>query len=548
MDLSKFLRDYTRVDASQTCAKKLQQSQVVVCVFKRGRWTCSEQDGIPRIGESWCQFYLTAALGLNAEEYARAKKDLFEGSYPVGVYRHKSQNKFAIVYKPKRKYHKEIAAALVAGSVAGGLAIGSRYLNSTKPTASKSPSTGCDLDKLTEQLIKTYDHNQNVLHAFSYEFSLDAWVEYDDLIDAFQKCGGNATRYKDQQDLCAVSSKLQMAPHTITANFKTWPISWILARVNEDDLEVLMKYFEKQGDANNKDKAEVVQMIRSARDAIVNYDPLTHDADYVTSKFIPLIKKLDTDPQKYASVVDESAAAFCQLDDTKQTAVLDTMTGEFAEFGAKVRDAINAKKVEHTRRILDEEFEQLETKYQEIMRLIAIGFEVPEQTVANYESLSKAYVENLRKLGDVEQNEFTTAENRTKFVRLFTGQQPLTKILTDRLIGDSRYTDYDEITKDPLWKALYPLWYQLYQLYASRGQKNEAEIIRAAFFYNAVLNIARSGKFNDQDRYFLQMVEESLTSPRMKAALDALAIDRDIERYVPTFSDIRAEAVNRLYA
>lgn len=53
MDLSKFLRDYTRVNASQTCAKKLQQSQVVVWVFKNGKWKCAENDRMPRIGESY---------------------------------------------------------------------------------------------------------------------------------------------------------------------------------------------------------------------------------------------------------------------------------------------------------------------------------------------------------------------------------------------------------------------------------------------------------------------------------------------------------------
>jgi hypothetical protein len=43
------------------------------------------------------------------------------------------------------------------------------------------------------------------------------------------------------------------------------------------------------------------------------------------------------------------------------------------------------------------------------------------------------------------------------------------------------------------------------------------------------------------------MVENSLTSPKMRDALNALEHDEEIARYVPKFSDIRDEAVNRLY-
>lgn len=438
MDLSKFLRAYTRVNASQTCSEKLQQSQVVVWVFKNGRWTCTEQDGIPRIGESWCQFYLTTALGLNAEEYARAKKNLFEGSYPVGVYRHKSQTKFAIVYKPKRRYHKEIVAALVT---AGGVAVGSQYLRSKKKSepvdelASLVAATTKNLDDMYSEYQKRIEHG-------AIDFKEDAdWRKYDTLrikLQVFKH--PEHKKYLDQQELMRTISKLKLSPPDIANQLKEFnarpnTFSTISKLMSESDLDSLQTYFEKIGDNEARNIAEVAKVFEPVythiEDHVTTDDPGDDTLSIGVQLCTPLnrlIEAVNVHPGKYQKAISELAEFVM----SKPQLVQQVVGKQISSSPEMVRafEKENLRKLETTRA-------RLEAYHAKFQLDIDFGRIINEDEYKQYSDLFRAYNDELKKtqdIGTVHQltNKFEKQLNTLRtLVRLKRGSIDIVTIVRD---------------------------------------------------------------------------------------------------------------------
>jgi hypothetical protein len=124
-ELRTFLSPYRKILSPVTCAQSLSPDQVSVWVFKNGRWRQTEPpDSNTRGEESWCRYYLQSSLGLTQKEYNVAKKELFAAHNALtGVYRHKSEDLYALVYQDAASIKNW--AALTGGAVlAGGALLG----------------------------------------------------------------------------------------------------------------------------------------------------------------------------------------------------------------------------------------------------------------------------------------------------------------------------------------------------------------------------------------------------------------------------------------
>lgn len=142
LDLIEFLRPYKRLSADKVCTQPIEASQVTVWVFKRGVWTQGIPDRRVRNG-SWCQSYLTSELNLSPTDYDKAKKELFAGKKGLnGVYKHKSQALYALVYKPPIWLTKTNLAAIAGGTALVGLGVaGTRYALRKPQAASQVTQT-----------------------------------------------------------------------------------------------------------------------------------------------------------------------------------------------------------------------------------------------------------------------------------------------------------------------------------------------------------------------------------------------------------------------
>lgn len=162
LDLIEFLRPYKRLRAEKVCTQPVDSSQVTVWTFKGGAWTRGVPNRTVHTG-SWCQSYLTSALNLSRAEYDQAKKELFsQASGLNGLYQHKSQDLYAMVYRPQTWLNKRNIAAIAGGTALVGLGVaGTRYAlrnpqaqaSLKVPPGSKPPSSSQDL----ETRIREYD-------------------------------------------------------------------------------------------------------------------------------------------------------------------------------------------------------------------------------------------------------------------------------------------------------------------------------------------------------------------------------------------------------
>jgi hypothetical protein len=126
-DLLYFLESYVKLDNAEICSQRIDGGNVVVWVFANGVWESHTRPKKKAIG-SWCQVYLTSILGLNQAQYEKAKKELFRSADGLsGVYRHRTEPIYAIVYKPSAGLSSASIAALAAGGAAvagiGGLTV-----------------------------------------------------------------------------------------------------------------------------------------------------------------------------------------------------------------------------------------------------------------------------------------------------------------------------------------------------------------------------------------------------------------------------------------
>jgi Cu-Zn family superoxide dismutase len=96
-----FLESYARVRNEAICKVPLHARQVVVWTVRNGQWVWRHPNSQPK-SESWCKNALT--LLAQPDEVERLKKELLNTQDGFnGVYKHKTQNLFAIVYDPAKR-------------------------------------------------------------------------------------------------------------------------------------------------------------------------------------------------------------------------------------------------------------------------------------------------------------------------------------------------------------------------------------------------------------------------------------------------------------
>lgn len=132
-----FLQSYDKLDAETICSERIDLGQVVAWVFVNGQWENHSKPKKKGPG-SWCRLYLTSILSLNPAQYTKAKKELFNSHGLNGVYKHRTEPLYALVYKPSSGLSAASIAALAAGgaAVAGVGLTGRRFMQKQKSTSS----------------------------------------------------------------------------------------------------------------------------------------------------------------------------------------------------------------------------------------------------------------------------------------------------------------------------------------------------------------------------------------------------------------------------
>ena len=194
LDLIEFLRPYKRLSADKVCAQPIDASQVSIWTFKGSVWTHGVPDRAVRNG-SWCQSYLTSALNLSRVEYDRAKKELFSQTNGLnGVYKHKSQDLYAIVYRPQIWLTRKNIAAIAGGTALVGLGVaGTRYALRKPTEVVKTPSqpdpTEQRLDELYSKFAAVVQRDASMDRPS--EEDLQDLPEYRKLLDEYKNKNGD---------------------------------------------------------------------------------------------------------------------------------------------------------------------------------------------------------------------------------------------------------------------------------------------------------------------------------------------------------------------
>jgi hypothetical protein len=261
LDLIEFLRPYKRLSADKVCTQPIEASQVSIWTSKSGVWTHGVPDRAVRNG-SWCQSYLTSALNLSRAEYDLAKRELFAGKDSLnGVYKHKSQDLYAIVYKPKNWLNKTSIAAIAGGTALVGLGVaGTRYAlrkpqatsqATSKPTPGPKPSvpTSDDLEVIKlhdKQLGEILDKNTDQrLLAEDFE----ALEEYKALLDAYDQNGGNTTSFRKRVQMFESLVAIGVSQTTLRDFFGDRdPDAIIDDSLFVEDGAHMSRYFQARGD------------------------------------------------------------------------------------------------------------------------------------------------------------------------------------------------------------------------------------------------------------------------------------------------------------
>jgi len=101
-NVSVFLQSYVRLHNEAICRLPVHARQVVVLTVVNGQWVWGYPTQ-PAGDASWCRSALTSMLNLGPTDYERVKHELFHAQIGLnGVYKHKSENIFAIVYEKKK--------------------------------------------------------------------------------------------------------------------------------------------------------------------------------------------------------------------------------------------------------------------------------------------------------------------------------------------------------------------------------------------------------------------------------------------------------------
>jgi hypothetical protein len=260
LDLIEFLRPYKRLSADKVCTQPIDASQVSIWTFKGSVWTHGVPDRAVRNG-SWCQSYLTSALNLSRVEYDRAKKELFSQTNGLnGVYKHKSQDLYAIVYRPKIWLTGTNIAAIAGGTALVGLGVaGTRYAlrkpQVTSQATSKIPP-GPKPKALTSDLktrIEAYDQQLGEIlsktnsRLFDSDFpELDL---YKNLLNDYDTEGHSVDDYRKKVTMFESLVALDVSQNLLHSVFEGGLEQIIKDEVfTVDNLHHIQHYFEAKGD------------------------------------------------------------------------------------------------------------------------------------------------------------------------------------------------------------------------------------------------------------------------------------------------------------
>lgn len=151
-DLRVFLRPYRRLTTDSICQTPIDASQVVVWTFKE-MWRRAEAKHIPPRPGSWCRAYLKSVVGLDSVQYELAKKDLFSQSDGLnGIYKHRLEDLYAVVYRPATRMSNSSKAAIAGGVALAGMAGMASYYGSRGTGQQTSSSRS---DKNSSQVVGT---------------------------------------------------------------------------------------------------------------------------------------------------------------------------------------------------------------------------------------------------------------------------------------------------------------------------------------------------------------------------------------------------------
>lgn len=284
-NLIEFLKPYRKLSSDQICKTPIDASQLVVWTFRK-KWTRYEARRMPQNKGSWCQAYLTSILGLSESQYKLVKKELFAQGLN-GVYKHRSQDLYAIVYRPTRMSNSTKAAIAGGLVLAGGLGLaGTRYALKTptqdmtptqpaskptplKPTPSPTPvptpvPTPNDPEDLTKSLEDYYQALDQFLNDYEYVGILRTYVPYIEqyvaAIDEQANAVKDVERYRKQIELFEMIANLKMSRAAVMELF-TRKQFWEIVSNNEfkDSRDAVCKYlhFMKDAERSRKCRAAV---------------------------------------------------------------------------------------------------------------------------------------------------------------------------------------------------------------------------------------------------------------------------------------------------
>ena len=261
LDLIEFLRPYKRLSADKVCTQPIDASQVSIWTFKGSVWTHGVPDRAVRNG-SWCQSYLTSALNLSRVEYDRAKKELFSQTNGLnGVYKHKSQDLYAIVYRPKIWLTGTNIAAIAGGTALVGLGVaGTRYAlrkpQSTSQATSKvtpgpkpkalTSDFKTQIDAYDQQLggILNLNTNSRLFNSDFPELHL-----YKDLLNEYERESHSVDDYRKKVTMFESLVALDVSQNLLHSVFEGGLEQIIKDEVfTVDNLHHIQHYFEAKGD------------------------------------------------------------------------------------------------------------------------------------------------------------------------------------------------------------------------------------------------------------------------------------------------------------
>lgn len=182
--LRAFLSSYVRVgiqNSDKTCRRSVSASQVTFWIFQDGEWSYGQPNSGSDGGRSWCHSYLASHFEWSDAEYQAMKYALFFSLQYIwtGVYKHKYEAKYAVVYKPFVPLSRGKRAAGIVGGALVGLGIGKLAEKYKKDRRLKKEEVG---RKVMEALILTLGTQKDRIKS-AMNLNKNKTLETTDLVD-----------------------------------------------------------------------------------------------------------------------------------------------------------------------------------------------------------------------------------------------------------------------------------------------------------------------------------------------------------------------------